>query len=273
MDQEFYIYKITCSSTNLSYVGQTKRLKYKNNIPYNYGITGRWCDHVSSSKRTETPLANAIRRYGPDSFKIELLETATEQTADDREAYWIGACNSVVPNGYNVMSHSRCKHRQSTTIEDNYIKTATGVELKVIKKHDIPHLVYVYVDIPTERKRFVFGQTHNSEFENTLAEANSFVSKFTSQGIPLKSSDKLDSYRNKTILRIRVAKFNKTMVAIYIKTTEGQHRICFGGKTLTYDKALENANEFIRRLNLEPNLISRQQVATMDDEANSSVGK
>lgn len=273
MAQEFYIYKVSCIPTNKIYIGQTKRYKFKNNKPYQYGITGRWCDHVSSAKRTTTPLSDAICEYGPDSFKIETLETIPEHSADEREAYWIDMFNSVVPNGYNVMSSSRCKHRNSTTIEDNYIKQATSIELKVIKKGGIPHLVYVYVDIPTERKRFVFGQTQNSLFEDTLAEANSFVSKFTQQGVSLKSSDKLDMFHNKTITGIRSVKFNKTMVALYIKTNEGQHRICFGGKTTTYEQALEKSNEFIRRLNLQPNLISQQQVATVSVEANADIGK
>ena len=66
-----------------------------------------------------------------------MLEIVEEQKADEREAYWIETLNSVVPNGYNVMSHSRCKHRETTTIENNYIDIATGVELKIIKNENI----------------------------------------------------------------------------------------------------------------------------------------
>jgi len=273
MEQEYYIYKVTCIPSNKCYIGQTKKLKNKNDKPYNYGLTGRWCDHVSSSKRVDTPLAQAIREYGPDNFKIELLEKVLEYKADEREAYWIETLNTVIPNGYNVMSHSRCKHRISTSIADNYIQTATGIELKIIKKQNIPSIIYVYIDLPTERKRIVFGQTRNSRFDDTLMEANEFVSKFTEQGVPLKSSDKLDEFKNKHIIGIRTAKFNKTMVAVYIKTENDQTRICFGGKTITYEDALVKATEFINRLKLNQTFDSPQQMATESAEANADLDK
>lgn len=273
MQQEFYIYKIVCIPSNKCYVGQTKKFKIKDTKPYHYGLTGRWCDHVSSSKRVDTPIANAIREYGADNFKIELLETVPEYKTDAREAYWIETLNTVIPNGYNVMSHSRCKHRSSTTIADNYIDLATEIELKIIKKQGIPTIVYVYIDLPNERKRIVFGQTQNSNFEDVLAEANEFVSKFTKNGVSLKNSDKAEYFKNKHIIGIRIVKFNKTMVAVYIKTDTDQQRICFGGKTTTYDQALEKANEFIKKLNLNQTFDSPQQVATESVEACTDLEK
>ena len=69
------IYQITCNSTNLKYIGQATNVKYKNDKPYKYGATGRWSDHVSTSKTRGTPLCKAIQQYGKKDFTIkELIE-------------------------------------------------------------------------------------------------------------------------------------------------------------------------------------------------------
>jgi group I intron endonuclease len=269
MQQEYYIYKITCIPTEKSYVGQTQRLKHKNNKPFQYGIVGRWCDHVSSSKKSDTPLHVAIREYGIENFKQELVEVVTNETADEREGYWIMKYNTVHPNGFNVMTHSRCKHRDSSSIANLYLDKATGIELKQINKNNKPHMIYVYIDMPDERKRITFGQSKGSTFDAALEEAKTFVKLFVDKGIALKSADKADMFKDKKILGVRVTRFNRTMVAVYVKTENGQTRICFGGKRISYEDALSNAETFITRLNIESHLVCRQQVATLQDEAES----
>lgn len=271
--QEYYIYKITCLPTNQSYIGQTQKHKYKDGKPYNYGITGRWCDHVSSSKRSNTPLHTAIREHGNGSFTHSILETVREESADSREAYWISTLNTTVPNGYNVMSHSRCKHRDATDIVSLY-PNATSVELKHIHKDGQPRLVYIYVDTPVGRKRLTFGQKKEDTFDSALQTADHILQQFREKGVEVLSSDKRQQFMDKELERIRITPFNKTMVAVYITdTNKKQTRICFGGKHVSFEDAKEQARCFIRGLEskcVEDNLSkSQQQVAPCLDEVNS----
>lgn len=243
MEQEYYIYKITCIPTNKSYIGQTQKYKYKNNKPYQYGVAGRWCDHVSSAKRSSTPFHEAIREHGLGNFTHQVLETVTEQTADSREAYWI----TTVPNGYNVMKHSRCKHRSNTSVTDIY-PDVSAVEVKHIQRNGVNRIVYVYLNTPSGRKRLTFGQAKNDTFEQALIDAQRVVELYTNKGAVL-LQDKRTKFVDQQLRRIRVVPFHKTMVAVYITDQSNQQtRICFGGKHVTYQEALNKANEFIRGL-------------------------
>jgi len=244
MEQEYYIYQITCIPTNKSYIGQTQKYKYKQGKPYQYGVAGRWCDHVSSAKRSDTPLHQAIREHGLGNFTHQILETVTEETADVREAYWISLLHSSVPNGYNVASHSRCKHRTSSNVSDIY-PDATSVELKHIHRDGIPRLVYIYVDTPAGRKRLTFGQGESKSYERALEEAQGVLDQYQLRGVPVKQ-DKHAQFMGQQLKRIRLVPFNKTMVAIYITDqTNQQTRICFGGKCVTYEDAKQNAYQFL----------------------------
>lgn len=276
MDQECYIYKITCLTTGKCYVGQTQKYKYKNGKPYNYGIVGRWCDHVSSSKRSDTPLHNAIREYGNTEFKIEVIETTTKSLADEREAYWIDELKTVVPTGFNVMSHSRCKHRDETSLVDLYLDSAKSVKLKTINRDGVPRLVYVYIETDSGQKRLTFGQSKSSSFEDALQEAEEVLEKFRQKNVKIVKKE--IPFKDQILQKIRLVVFNKTMVAVYLKPKTGdQKRVCFGGKTVTFKKALENAREFISSLSyeeLEDTLLkSPQQVTTSLVEATTNGDK
>jgi len=98
------IYKITNIHNNKIYIGKTKEF-YGNKY---FGIEGRFKNHLtcafSLSKYNDCPkFYNAIRKYGKDKFKIELLETSTEDNIDNREIYYIHLYNSTNDNiGYNI---------------------------------------------------------------------------------------------------------------------------------------------------------------------------
>lgn len=269
---EYYIYKVTCLRTNKSYIGQTQQYKHKNGNPYAYGVLGRWCDHVSSSKRSDAPLHAAIREHGAGCFIHEVVETVLSTTADEREAYWIRALGTAVPTGYNVNVHSRCKHRDSTNPADIYLGRATEVELRRVCRSGVPALVYIYVTTPDGRERLTFGQSKSSTFEQALADATRCVEVFRERGVRIREGDRRSQFEDKDIQKIRLVPFNKTMVAVYITLNNKQTRLCFGGKNVTYDESITNAREFVRGLRtdvIEDNLSkSQQQVATSSDEAN-----
>ena len=86
-----YVYKITNKINGKIYIGQTYR-----------SIEERFSEHKKDAFRDRSekrPLYSAMRKYGVDSFYIELIEE-TENPLE-REKYWIEYFKSF-KNGYNA---------------------------------------------------------------------------------------------------------------------------------------------------------------------------
>lgn len=247
------IYQIRSKTSGKCYIGQTQDTKERDGKHYRYGVSGRWSDHVSSAYRgAKTPLSQAILDLGADDFELTTLEAnVPEEMLDEREAHWIAACKTTVPEGFNVMRHARCKHRENSTLADHYLPTTTKVRIASVKRSGKNRLVYVYLDqVEGESVRLVFGQGATASFAEALLEAQEFATHFAEFGIEVyeeESDDPLRKYREKVesvcekrIERIRIAKFNH-LVALHIKHNEGTLRICFGGKTIQLDDAYKTA--------------------------------
>lgn len=87
-----YIYKITCLTNQKIYIGQTTKT-----------IEERFKEHCKDSKIFDYPLYRGMRKYGIDSFIIELIEECDVSLLNDRECYWIKVYDSVAwhNKGYN----------------------------------------------------------------------------------------------------------------------------------------------------------------------------
>lgn len=91
------IYKIINDINNKVYVGQTRKSLQK-----------RFYDHCRTSKYENRKMAilYAIKKYGKDHFRIELLEelsiNLTKKEIDQKEIDWGIKLNSLSPNGYNL---------------------------------------------------------------------------------------------------------------------------------------------------------------------------
>jgi hypothetical protein len=243
---------------------------------------GRWSDHVSSAHRVaKTPLATAILENGADDFELTCLESnVPESQMDEREAHWIAHYKSTTPNGYNVMKHSRCKHRETSSIAKHYIPTTTKVRISTVKRKGEPKIVYVYLDQSNENPtvRLVFGQGADATYEEALAEAQEFAGHFVEHGLDIceeekddvlrKYRDKINSLDGNKIERIRIAKFNE-LVALYIKHNEGTLRICFGGKIVTFDDAYKIAQS-VKNAIVETH--NNDNIILQDDISKSATG-
>ena len=86
------IYKITNKQNNKAYIGQTSGTAEK-----------RFARHLSDALNNilDTHFARAIRKYGADSFEIEVIDTATTQEElNYKESYWANYYDTI-KNGYN----------------------------------------------------------------------------------------------------------------------------------------------------------------------------
>ena len=80
------IYKITCLSNSVVYIGQS------------VNILARWKAHFNQLKgnRHKNPyLQNMFSKFGITSFRFEIVETCTIDELDERERFWINAYGGV----------------------------------------------------------------------------------------------------------------------------------------------------------------------------------
>lgn len=94
------IYKITNLTNNKSYIGQSinisARFRKHRNAPFN-----------PSDHSYNYPLYKAIRKYGIENFKFEVLEECLVEELTDKENYWINKFNTTNSDyGYNQTSET-----------------------------------------------------------------------------------------------------------------------------------------------------------------------
>lgn len=87
-----YVYKITCTINNKTYIGITNNENPENRIKEHFSI-----------KRSSTKLLSpAILKHGVNCFIWEIIDTAkTSVDLGEKEKYYIKKYNTLVPNGYN----------------------------------------------------------------------------------------------------------------------------------------------------------------------------
>ena len=84
------IYLITNLVNGKQYVGQSVNIHH------------RWICHQNPRDIENTPINLAIKKYGKDSFKFEIIENCLQKELNEKEIYWIKYYNTLVPNGYNI---------------------------------------------------------------------------------------------------------------------------------------------------------------------------
>ena len=263
------IYQITCTATNQKYIGQATKHKYKNGKPYNYGASGRWSDHVASSKSRNTPLCKAIQQYGKDNFTIEVLEEGLLESLDEREAHYIAEYNTIYPDGYNVASHSRNRHRDTSNLHVFYEGKVQSAVISPIRNNGEYKMAYVYLTLlDGTQERISFGQKGENTFDDTMDEVMEFLerlecpyttSSVSSTILSERYASKLEEFKDREITSVRITSASG-LVAVYIGTSEmtlnKEHkRICFGGKTISKEEAYEIAKQFVAELHVSEKII------------------
>lgn len=93
-----YLYQITNLINNKKYIGQTNN------------IQKRWSNHKCCNSPNMV-IAKAIKKYGVDNFKFEVLyKDIPIDKIDDLERKIIQEKNTLVPNGYNVSKGGQLTH-------------------------------------------------------------------------------------------------------------------------------------------------------------------
>ena len=177
------IYCVT-SPSGKKYIGQcVKQLSSGKK----WGYINRWKDHVRDaySKDYCRLLNCAIRKYGSENFKIEVIKECLIEELNNYEAFYIDSFGSLSPNGYNLMT-SGSKNRHSE--ESNNLKRISMIGKNVGKRHPkrerkreednkLPKYVRYYTDI---------NQKEGYRVSNhPILKDRSFVSKHLSLDVKL----------------------------------------------------------------------------------------
>ena len=106
------IYKITNKINQKVYIGQAISHIRKHNKFVPHGTNGRFHTHIqeafgNTTKYSCRNLNNAIKKYGKNEFTLQLLFNCNLEEANKLESDEIVKHNSLVPNGYNLVTN--CK--------------------------------------------------------------------------------------------------------------------------------------------------------------------
>ena len=156
-----YIYKITNSVNNKSYVGYTSN-------PQN-----RFKDHIHG--RGNKILFQAIKKYGVDKFSFEVI---AEDTVDNEQKY-IDEHNTMAPNGYNLTEGGSVPpNYKGKTYKERYGK---GWKEQIIKrqksnkfKHSMPHSKETKKKISEAvkgKRNPMYGKTHKASTLKLISES------------------------------------------------------------------------------------------------------
>lgn len=113
------IYKITNLLNGNAYIGQSIDIEY------------RWYQHFNEAYKDNrgdynTAFHKAIRKYGENNFKKEVLEECKLEELNEREVFWIQYYNTYNGKGYNMTpggkslkgeSHPKAKLQEGEVIE------------------------------------------------------------------------------------------------------------------------------------------------------------
>lgn len=110
------IYKVTNKQNGKIYIGQTVKSLWQ-----------RWAQHCAPSSGC-TALHNAIKKYGSDSFMVEIIDRANSRNElDKKEMYYISFYDCIAPKGYNLSEGGNgCrgyKHNEETRTLLSKIRT------------------------------------------------------------------------------------------------------------------------------------------------------
>lgn len=167
-----YIYQITNLINNKIYIGQTN------------DIAKRWSNHRCCNSPNMV-IARAIKKYGVENFKFEVLFSGlTPEEADKKEVEIIKEKNSRVPNGYNVAIGGHHNNGISRYGSDNNNAHLSQEEAQYILDHrDIP--MYVLYDDYSEKLSYESFKKiyHHITYKNlqTSCEEYPYNSEFSNQ--------------------------------------------------------------------------------------------
>jgi group I intron endonuclease len=118
-----YIYKITNIKNKKFYIGKSKN------------VEKRWKQHLSLVGKKRHPLYDAIKSYGVENFKLDIIDCNEEIMIDELEKKWILETNAI-KLGYNITDGGT--GGDTFTNKSEELKKITRDKLRQIMKDNNP---------------------------------------------------------------------------------------------------------------------------------------
>jgi group I intron endonuclease len=122
-----------------------------------YGYLSRWNGHKNEAKNHKNcsvALDNAIRKYGDNSFELQVLKECKIDELDYWENFYIEEINTLHPDGYNLttgksnsrQSESTKQKRRESMLGKNKGKSFPKRERKEVEDNVLPKYLRRYKD-------------------------------------------------------------------------------------------------------------------------------
>lgn len=172
------IYKITNSINDKVYIGQSEN------------IERRWKEHEKDSKTKHYALYLAMRKYGIENFKFEVIEECSIKELDEKEIYYIEQHNSYIhakdSNGYNMTLGGKttrgCKwteeskkkssesHKGKTFSQEHKEKISNAHKGKIISEETRQKIKENHADFSGENS-YWYGKNLSDEAKKKISES------------------------------------------------------------------------------------------------------
>ena len=204
-----YIYKITNTVNGKVYIGQSIR-----------PIEKRFQRHINDAVNNvlDTHFARAIRTYGEDNFKLELVETCnTQEELNLREQYWIRYYDSI-HNGYNETDaiYKRGGNTYFSKSENEMAEILDKIrQSKIGSKNPHSHSVKVFNVVTNEEHIF-----------DTVKDCQEFFNENTHRFITTRVSGQTKSlYKNEWKIAYTEDEYREFSIGVHRKSTIGEYLV------------------------------------------------
>ena len=237
------IYCFTNLINKKQYIGQSINIQNRKNQHY-YRFKN------PNDNGYSMPIHLAFRKYGWENFSFEILEECSIEELDEKECFWIKEKNTLVPNGYNVLSGGqvfrpkkdktkyicpKCKgHKdaQSKLCWNCYNKQRINNTKIPLEDFDI-YLVERILDSSLEKVAKEYGYTSgnglkkqliNHGYPGTRDKLFDYYEKFTGHKHwkEVEKEKKIKNYNKQKPKKVGQYDLNGTLIAIYNSTKDAQ---------------------------------------------------
>lgn len=151
------IYKITNLLNNKIYIGQSKDIYARYNQHHKY--------EYKNESRADFHLYQAFKKYGLDSFSIEVVELCPLDELNDKEIYWIEYYDSF-KQGYNMTAGGSNFSPNIHSAETERKRKQTREKTQALVGENHPRAKLTNEEVLTIRQRYSMGENIQSIYQD-----------------------------------------------------------------------------------------------------------
>lgn len=160
------IYKIINLINGKIYIGQSININKRIKDHF-------WKSTCQKDVSYNSPLHSAIRKYGKNNFTWEVIEECDISEIDKKQQYYIQYYNSLVPNGYNILTGgqkyraipifcSSCGKQITADSKSGLCKNCQAKTTRIVERPPVEELIRLLKETNFTQVGKKFGVTDNA---------------------------------------------------------------------------------------------------------------